>query len=86
MAEYAVAFARSARKELEALEAKLVQRIWTRIEALTSNCRPAGSKKLAGTNDLWRIRIGEYRVIYGIDDDRRILDIVGIRHRRDAYR
>jgi mRNA interferase RelE/StbE len=86
MADYAVTFARSARKELESLEAKLVQRIWTKIEAFTTDSRPTGCKKLVGTNDLWRIRVGEYRVIYTIDDRSRVVDVVAVRHRRDAYR
>ena len=85
MADFVVTFARSARKELECLEAPLVQRIWTRIEALTTDCLPAGCKKLAGTSDLWRIRIGAYRVIYTIDDRNRVVDVVAVRHRREAY-
>jgi len=86
MADYAVTFARSARKELERLDGPIVQRIWARIDALTVDCRSAGCKKLMGSNDLWRIRVGEYRVIYSIDDGRRAVDVVAIRHRRDAYR
>jgi len=55
MREFAITFARSARKELEALDAKLIERVLTRIEASSLDCRPTGSKKLAGTTDLWRI-------------------------------
>jgi len=86
VADYAITFARSARKELECLDAKLVQRIWTKIEAFTTDARPTGCKKLVGQNDLWRIRVGEYRVIYTIDDHRRVVDVIAISHRRDAYR
>jgi mRNA interferase RelE/StbE len=53
---------------------------------LASNLRPHGCVKLQGADDLWRIRVGEYRVIYAIGDDRRIVDISAVRHRRDAYR
>jgi mRNA interferase RelE/StbE len=86
MAAYAVTFARSARKELERFKDPLAFRIFTHIEALTKRPRPEGCKKLSGSEDLWRIRVGEYRVIYSIDDARRIVDITAIRHRSDAYR
>jgi mRNA interferase RelE/StbE len=83
--EYLVTFARSARKELESLSNPLVQRIFTKIEALGDGPRPSGCKKLRGSEDLWRIRIGDYRVIYSIDDGEKYVDIVAIRHRSLAY-
>ena len=86
MAEYAVVVARSARQELERLEIRVARRIVARMEALTMNPRPPGCRKLQGAEDLWRIRIGDYRIIYAIDDDRRVVDIGAVRHRRDAYR
>jgi len=63
MAEYAITFARSARRELEALETKVVARIFQRIEALGKEPRPWGCKKLVGSKWLWRIRVGDYRVV-----------------------
>ncbi|MFQ5993260.1 MAG: type II toxin-antitoxin system RelE/ParE family toxin [Nitrospiraceae bacterium] len=86
MVEYSVVFARSARRELEQLETGVVRRIILRIEALASNPRPPGCVKLQGAADLWRIRVGDYRVIYSIDDGARIVDISAVRHRSDAYR
>ena len=86
MAEYHVTFARSARKELEALDAALIARIFPRIERLAGNPRPMNSIKVKGQGSLWRIRVGNYRVIYSIDDRNRIVDIVVVRHRKDAYR
>ena len=83
---YTITFARSARKELEGLPAREVNRIFPRIEALAQQPRPEGCSKLTGASGLWRIRIGVYRVIYTIDDDAQIVDIVAVRHRRDAYR
>jgi mRNA-degrading endonuclease RelE of RelBE toxin-antitoxin system len=62
MADYALIFARSARKDLESLDP------------------PVGSV------NLWRVRVGDWRVIYSIDDQRRIVDIGAVRHRGDAYR
>ena len=86
MDEYAVVLARSARKELESLPASVVQRVLPRIERLANKPRPSGCRKLTGEQKLWRLRIGDYRVIYSIDDSRRTVDINTVRHRRDAYR
>jgi len=84
--EYSVVFARSARREIEWLEAGVARRIITRVEALASNPRPPGCVKLQGADNLWRIRVGEYRVIYSIDDSARLVDVSAVRHRSDAYR
>ena len=86
MSPYEITFARSARRELEALETQLVARLWARIRALGGQPRPLGSRKLQGEEDVWRIRVGDYRVLYEIKDAARIIDIVAVRHRRDAYR
>jgi mRNA interferase RelE/StbE len=85
MADYSISFARSARKELESLPAKLVQRIFPAIEALANKPRPKGCRKLTTEKNLWRIRVGDYRVIYTIDDDKRAIDITAVRHRSKAY-
>ncbi len=81
MVDYSITFTRSARKELEALPDSVVQRIFPKIEALI----PSGCRKLQGFTNLWRIRIGGYRVIYSIDNNGKVIDIVAIRHRQDAY-
>lgn len=86
MDEYSVVFARSARKELERLGEPLVSRILRRIEVLTLTPRPEGCRKLQGAPSLWRIRIGDYRVLYAVDDAQKIVDVIAIRHRSDAYR
>ena len=86
MREYRVRFARSVRKELESLDSNLVARIFPRIEALSRNPRPTGCRKLRGTRNLWRIRVGEYRIVYEIRDDAGLIDVVVVRHRRDAYK
>jgi mRNA interferase RelE/StbE len=82
---YSVVFVRSARKELEALPERLALRILRRIESLAREPRPPGCVKLAGSQDLWRVRVGDYRVIYSISDVRRLVDVRAVRHRRDAY-
>ena len=86
MTVYTVTFARSARKELESLDRGVGKRILSRIESLASNPRPSGCRKLVGANDLWRIRVGDYRVVYSVDDRGGLIDVQVIRHRRDAYR
>jgi mRNA interferase RelE/StbE len=85
MADYSITFARSARKELESLNAALVQRIFPKIEALAIEPRPKGCRKLRGEKNLWRIRVGEYRVIYAIKDEKKVVDIITVRHRSAAY-
>ena len=86
MSPYAITFTRSARKELETLDAKAVKRIFPVIEMLAAEPRPQGVRKLQGERALWRIRIGDYRVIYAINDPDRNVDIIAVRHRREAYR
>ena len=86
MPEYTVTFARSARKELERLSADVVGRIFPRVEALAQNPRPPGCRKLQGSENLWRIRIGDYRVVYQIFDDEMVVDVIAVRHRSQAYR
>ena len=86
MADYSMTFARSARKELEKLPPSLARRIFRRIEALMKVPRPSGAIRLQGNSNLWRIRVGDYRVIYSIDDPARMIDISAVRNRRDAYR
>jgi mRNA interferase RelE/StbE len=84
-AEYTITFTRAARRELEALDAALVARLLRRIEVLATTPRPSGCRKLRGTNNLWRIRVGDYRVIYAVSDDERLVDVRVVRHRSDAY-
>lgn len=83
---YQILLAKSASRELERLPTKIQERIIEALESLESNPRPKGCKKLVGSSSLWRIRSGDYRVIYEINDDKRIVDVNAIRHRSDAYR
>ncbi|MFH1738563.1 MAG: type II toxin-antitoxin system RelE/ParE family toxin [bacterium] len=85
MREYKIIFARSARKELQALDAWLVNRIYPAIEALAKEPRPRGCRKLHMEDNLWRIKVGDYRVLYGVYDDQSLVDIVAVRHRSEAY-
>ena len=86
MTNYRIVFARSARKELQVLDGVLAAKLLERIEALAKDPWPPGCRKLRSSSGAFRIRFGEYRVIYQIDDTAKVVDIVGVRHRRDAYR
>jgi mRNA interferase RelE/StbE len=86
VADYAVVFARSARKELQNLDPPVARRILRYIEGLVTRPRPAGVLKLEGAEDLWRIRVGEWRVVYRISDRDQLIDVIAVRHRSDAYR
>lgn len=81
-----IQFAPAAAKQLEKLDAPVRRRIGAAIDGLVDNARPQGAKKLQGSDDLWRIRIGDYRVIYEIHDRQLLVVIVTIGHRSDIYR
>jgi mRNA interferase RelE/StbE len=84
--EYSITFARSARKEVEALDPAVARRILKKIEALGDDPRPHGVRKLEGAENLCRMRVGDWRVIYHVVARERIVDVVAVRHRSDAYR
>lgn len=85
MAKYSVELKPSARKELERLPAKLIERIFPKLEALGDEPRPAGCKKLKGGQQEWRIRAGDYRVVYTIDDAKLLVSVTRIRNRSEVY-
>ncbi len=85
MAKYAVALKPSAKKELESLSSKLIARIIPRLENLADDPRPHGCKKLKGGDNEWRIRIGDYRVVYEIDDTKSSVEVTRVRHRGEVY-
>ena len=86
MPDYEVVLVRSARREIERLALPVARRILSAIERLSSDPRPPGARKLHGAEDLWRLRVGDYRVIYGVDDAKHLIDVRVARHRKDAYR
>ena len=86
MADYRVIFTRSARKELEDLPPATADRIVAMSERLAAEPRPVGARKLQGVADLWRVRVGDYRIVYAINDAEHIIDVRVVRHRKDVYR
>jgi mRNA interferase RelE/StbE len=83
---YRIEFRPSARKAFNALPGEVKRRVDARILALADDPRPAGAKKLAGAAGLFRIRVGDYRVVYHIGDAVMIVTVVKIGHRREVYR
>jgi mRNA interferase RelE/StbE len=81
---YSIQILRRAQKELAQLSKPEYERIKEAVQNLSHDPRPPGCKKLTGREG-WRIRIGDYRVIYEIDDAKQILTILHIGHRRDVY-
>ena len=73
-------------RDLKRLRRAMQIRIAVVLRELANDPRPAGVVKLAGTEKLWRIRVGDYRVVYEIHDDRLIVLVLRVAHRKDAYR
>jgi len=85
VANYSLEVKPSAQKELDALDDTAFARIDRKILALADNPRPAGCKKLKGYKDYWRIRAGDWRVIYIVDDSAKRVHITRVAHRREVY-
>lgn len=83
---YTITLTPRAAKELRALARSDQERLARRIEGLALNPRPYGVRKLAGENNLYRIRIGDFRVVYAIEDRRLVVMVIRIGHRREVAR
>lgn len=77
---------RSVEKDLRRLSADIHDRVIEAIRALAHNPRPPGCRKLTGTKNDWRIRAGDYRIVYEIDDADGIIRVNRVRHRGEVYR
>jgi mRNA interferase RelE/StbE len=80
---YTVEFERSAKKELDRLDGPIRARVLRKVAALEGDPR---ATRLVGADDLWRIRVGDYRVVYAIEDDRRVVIVVRVAGRGKVYR
>ena len=83
---YEIYLESSAEKDLRKIPAAHFNTVITRIKALADNPCPTGIRKLKDSNNFWRIRIGNYRVVYEIIDSSKTINIYKIKHRKDAYR
>lgn len=83
---YTIEYKPAALRDLNALERRVRIRIQRAIEALAENPFPPKVKKMAGKPDRWRIRVSEYRVVYEVHNDRLVILVVAVGHRREIYR
>jgi mRNA interferase RelE/StbE len=83
---YGLVLTRAARKDLERLPGEVLERADPMILALADNPRPFGSEKLEGFENLYRLRVGKYRIIYEIDKAASIVTIAKVEHRKSVYR
>jgi mRNA interferase RelE/StbE len=83
---YQVEFTKKASKQLDKLSKDLQQKIKTKVQELADNPRPGGVVKLENSDDRYRIRVGDYRVLYEIQDDLLIVSVIRVGHRREVYR
>lgn len=86
MASYKIVFRPSLEKDLAALPKKIAARTFARIEDLATNPFPPLALKLSGAEKLYRIRVGDYRIVYEIDSASKLIVIHYVRHRREVYR
>lgn len=86
MAEYRVEVRRSAARELDDIDSRFGTRILASIDALTYEPRPRQSRKLTGSQDSYRLRVGPYRILYQVNDRTKEIIVYAIGHRREVYR
>ncbi len=86
MASYQIEWKSSAYKELQKLPRPIIEKVVAAVAELSSEPYPHGVKKLVGSERSYRIRIGDYRVVYEIIENKLIIEIVRVRHRKDVYR
>ncbi len=82
---YTVVLTKSAEKDLRKLPSKVADKVVVVLQSLQDNPRPEGCKKLKGYENLWRFRIGDYRIIYAISDVILLVDVCEIGYRKDIY-
>lgn len=85
MKRYTVVVSQTAEKELHRLPTRTVEKIVGVLKSLEENPRPVGCKKLKGYKSLWRVRVGDYRIVYAVDDVILLVDIREVGHRKDIY-
>ena len=83
---YEVLLERRAQQDIKRLPTEVFHRIIPSIKALAEDPKPPGCRKIASSKNDWRIRIGEYRVIYEIDEHAEAVKVMRVRHRREVYR
>lgn len=86
MASYNIVWKKSARKELDKIDKKIILKILDAIEKLAKDPRPTQSKKLIGSHSTFRIRVNDYRIIYDVYDKKIEIQVIKIGHRKSVYK
>jgi len=86
MDTYKIEWRSSATKELQKLPRQMISKVVAAVDSLSSNPYPQGVRKLVSTENSYRIRVGDYRVLYNIVENKLIIEIIRVRHRKDVYR
>lgn len=86
MASYNIEWKSSAAKELKKLPKAIIVKVVATVESLRETPRPDGVRKLTGSEHTYRVRVGEYRVVYNIFDRTLVIEVIRVRDRKDAYR
>ena len=86
MALYEIFWKSSAKKELKKIDKRYIKKILDEIKTLSQEPYPINHKKLIGSQNLFRIRINDYRVVYKVEEDKLIIEIIRVKHRKDVYR
>jgi mRNA interferase RelE/StbE len=83
---YEVLIERRAERDLDRLPSDIFTRVQSALLNLAKQPRPPGCRKLTGSQNDWRVRVGDYRIVYAIDDHACVVHINRVRHRREVYR
>lgn len=83
---YEVLLESRAQRDLRRLSPEAFRRVVRAVQGLAVDTRPPGCRKIVGSRSDWRLRVGDYRIVYEIDDAARMVRVMYVRHRRDAYR
>jgi len=83
---YEIIFSKHVVKDLRRLPTFIVDQIFEQVERLKENPKPTNSKKLKGYTNLYRIRQGDYRIVYTLEDKQLVIEVIKVAHRKDVYR
>jgi mRNA interferase RelE/StbE len=86
MTSYKIQWKRSAKKELKKLDKQVILKILQAVESLVEDPWQSGRKKLVGSDSIYRIRVGNYRIIYSIESSVLTIQIIKVGHRKEVYR
>ncbi len=86
MASYTIEWRRSTKKDLRKIPPSEVRKIIDQVGSLAENPYPTGTTKLSGSDNAFRIRVGDYRILYEVFEDVLIVEVIRVAHRKDVYR